>query len=331
MIGRRCAGRWLLSLLALCAGGCSLILPENVGKERKPNRTQVRSAPEAAMLLEENLTDGYWLEVERGREPGRLGGYFSDPPNPSPTLVIVLGGASSFEPGGPIDASKFTHEYYAPRLGARGHRIWTLVRRECGTPYGGDDVLDVIEALDWLEREGQEWLGVERVYLYGYSTGATQANLANRQRQVTAIVSISGLTRPNQFEEFWGLYQLIAAMFPRNTGICQLRTTLEVYGPPGAPGWEALNTVDHLDELLSPMLLVQSSADPIYFNHNLRELRARYEQLVASGAQVAPLEFLYVPRLNHYEVANDPQVVEYTFDYIDRFERVAEQRQNTTR
>lgn len=312
--------RWVCLAFLLSAGGCMYILPDNVDKNPQPARAVLQQAAEATLSIEDGLPTGYWLEVERAQETGRLGGYLSDPPHPRPAIVIVLGGASSFEPRGPLDASRYTHEYFLPRFDERGYRIWTLVRRECGTAYGQDDVRDVVEAIDWLEREGKAWLGVERVYLYGYSTGATQATLASRQRDVTAVVSLGGLTQPDQFEEFYGLYMLLAALFPNNTGICQLRDTLIDYGPPGSPGWEALNTVDHLDELRSPMLFAQGSYDPVYFIDNLLALRARYEAEVAAGAVLAPLEFIYLPGVHHYALPEHPEVVRRTLDFLDRFE-----------
>jgi pimeloyl-ACP methyl ester carboxylesterase len=306
--------------LVLPLAGCTLLLPQNVDENPSPTRAVLKEAADAALFMEDGFTDGYWLEVERGSEPGRLGGYLSQPASPREALVLVLGGASSFEPRGALDCTRYTHTYFLPRFEERQFRIWTLVRRECGTPYGGDDVRDVIQALDWLEREGKSWLGVERVYLYGYSTGATQATLASRQRQVTAVVSLAGLTRPNQFEDLNGFYWFLAGMFPNNTGICQLRDTLAAYGPPGAAAWDALNTVDHLDELRSPMLLAQGSEDPIYFNANLLELRARYQADLAAGASLAPLEFIYLSGVNHYELPEHPEVVRRTMEFLERFE-----------
>lgn len=309
--------RNLVCLVLPLLAGC---LPENIGASPHPGRTLVSESASAALYTEDGVDTSFWLEAERGDEPGRVGGYLSDPPAHGAGLVLLLCGASSFDPEGPLGVTRYSHHFFQDDFSARGLRIWTIQRRECGTPYGQDDLRDVLQAIDWLEREGGAWLGVERVYLYGFSTGGTVATLANRQRNVTAVVSIGGLTRPDQFWQQRGLYETLTDLFPQNTGICQLKSTLDQYGPVDSPGWQTLNTVDHLEELRNPSFFIQGGLDLVYSSENLLKLRARYEQLQAAGATLAPAEFLFLPTADHARPVNDPVVIGKTLDFLVRFE-----------
>jgi len=197
------------------------------------------------------------------------------------------------------------HDHFSAMLRKTGLMTWTLAVRECGTPYGGKDLTDVLDALDWLAGGGMAVLGVDRVYVVGYSSGATLTVLANERRTVRAVVEIDGLTGPSQLERYWGPYRLIADLFPWNTGLCQLGSTLDA--------------VRHVAELRSPMLVLHGERDVVFLVDNARAFQAAYETIRAQGANVPEAEFTYLPTGDHFNPIERDDVVEKVLGFLERF------------
>ena len=80
-------------------------------------------------------------------------------------------------------------------------------------------------------------------------------------------------------------------LFAGSTGFCQLGATLRDYGPNGAPGWEVLNIVGHLEELKTPVFFVHGTADVVYVVENTLMLRDRYYELIDAGVDLPTCEF----------------------------------------
>lgn len=322
--GRFTGCRLAFAVPIFCGGCVPLLLPINVGLDLALDGAVLDGSAGAVLREVDGQDDVFWLEIERVREPGSVGGFISPIDEHRGALLLLLHGASTFQEGGEVDAARRQYTVYGEDFRLAGFLTWSLAVRECPTPYGDGDLKDALEVIDWLEREGKEFLAVERVYIVGYSTGATVANLLNTQREVTAIVSLGGLTQPDQLEAFFGFYSLLADVFPQNVGFCQLDATLRAYGPPGSPEWEALNVVDRLAEFRSPMLLVHGTSDQIYFVENTRSLEARYRALSAAQVENLPeLEFLYVPGGDHFMLVEDPDLQARVIDYLLRFEAAA--------
>src|SRR5262245_37747648 len=165
--------------LPLCPG-CLPPLPENAKPSDPPQRNILKEVPDGRMETEAGVSGAVWLEVNR---PGgnTIGGYLSQNDSPLKAVVIILHGASTFSPDGEIGSALIFHESLGAALQARGYLTWALAYPECGTAYGQDDLQSVIDAIDWLDRAGRSTLGLQRVYLAGYSTGGTLTILANRQ------------------------------------------------------------------------------------------------------------------------------------------------------
>lgn len=304
------------------AGCVSWLLPSNIGGPlllADGGATQ-RATDRAELRLVAGETDVYWLEFARAREAGRVGGFASSPDSHNGALVVVLPGASTLQQGGKLSIGRQYHDDFGARLRDAGFMTWSVVLRECPTPYGGDDLADALEALDWIDREGRAWLGVERVYLFGYSTGATLANQINLQRDVRALVSLSGLSSPDQFETLGGLWGAIADLFPENLGFCQIRVTLETYGPPGSDAWSALEFVERLEEARNPTLMLHGTTDFVFLTENTRRAQARYDALRAAGVWLPRFEFVYLPGRGHVGVSEDPEVLERVVAWFRQFE-----------
>ena len=298
---------------------CTAILPDNVDALQEVPRTPIREAGGARFAAEDELTDGVWLEVPRAAEPGYVGGYLSSDDAHRGALMIVLPGASTYYQGAMVAKVRDYHAHFSAMLRKTGLRTWTLAVRECGTPYGREDLADLLAALDWLADGGTAVLGVERVYVVGYSSGATLAILANERRTVSAVVAIDGLTGPTQLERYWGLYRFIADLFPRNTGLCQLGSTLDAYGPPGATAWEALDAVGRAAELRNPMLVLHGERDFVFLVENARVLRAAYETIQAQGTRVPEVKFTYLPTGDHFNPIERDHVVDEVLGFLARF------------
>lgn len=298
---------------------CTTILPNNVDAPQDVPRTLVREAAGARLAAENGLSDGLWLEVPRADESGYVGGYLSQNAAERGVLLILLPGASTYYPGGMVAKVRDYHDHFSAMLRKTGFATWTLAVRECGTPYGREDLADVLDALDWLSGGGATALGLERVYLVGYSSGATLATLASERRAVRAVVEIDGLTEPAQLETYWGLYRFIADLFPENTGLCQLRATLDAYGPPGAPGWSALDAVSRVAELRSPLLVLHGERDFVYLPDNARDLQAAYDAAKAGDDNVPDVEFDYLPTGDHFNPIERDSVVDEVLGFLERF------------
>ena len=315
---------WVLLMgVAPWTGGCVLglpFLPANVTFGSDVQRELIDTAGRARFYHEPGIADAQWLEFDRANEPGAVGGYLSLDVEPSASLIIMLDGASTFREDGEVGGSRDWHMEETPTYRARGFRTWSLAVRECGTAYGQGDLADLIEAIDWLDAEGKALLGVERVYVFGFSTGATIAALANLQRAVTAVVVVGGLYEPDQLEANGDLYELITSVSPLNEGLCQMAWTLDFYGAPGSPAWDALDTVSRVDQIKSPMFLLHGSSDGIFEVTNTIHLEQAYREHVMAGAVLPPLEFYYVLQGGHGAPKENPLGLARILSYLERFE-----------
>ena len=306
-------------------GGCiESLLPQNTDADWAP-AGNILDEPEGAVLRAlDGRADRLWLEIQRAREPGRVGGFVSSLADHHGGLILLFDGAGTFQAGGAVEAALEHYHEYGTDFRNAGFMIWALVLRECGTAYGAGDLKEALEVVDWLDRGGREYLGVERVYAIGYSTGGTVANLLNTQRELTAVVSLGSLTRAVQLERFSGLYLWLTRLFPHNVGFCQLASTFEAYGPPGDSRWEALDTIGHVEEFKSPMLFLHGTYDFVYFHDNFRALRRRYQELLDAGAQGIPrLDFHTINGGTHFALRDDPAVRALVRDYLLQFEPTA--------
>ncbi|MGE0481773.1 MAG: alpha/beta hydrolase family protein [Phycisphaerae bacterium] len=331
-----------LAGLPLAFTACVPPLPQNIGNDALAQRELDSTFGAARAFREAGVADALWLEIDRSAARGAVGGYFArairaelnaarradirarNPANASdttelarpPGLVVLLAGASTFYDRGPIAKALDYHRDVGALLRAAGFDTWFLVVRECGTPYGGGDLADLLDALDWLEIEGRAALDVERVYLVGYSSGATPALLASLDRRLDAVVAIDGLTRADLFEQYWLFDNLVANLYPENTGICQFRATLHTYGLPGSPAYAALDVVGRIDRLKSPLLVIHGRQDVIYPYADFVALRDAYERAARSAAALPSAEFVTIPDAEHIQIFERNDVRSRVIDYL---------------
>lgn len=296
--------------LLLTLSGCLPALPENLKATDSPARTTLLETSDSRFETESGLTDGVWLEVNRSDGDGAVGGYLSQNVSPTQSLVIILHGASTFEPEGSVGSARFLHETFGSALRERGFVTWSLAYRECGTPYGQGDLQDVLDAIDWVEQVGYTTLDVKHLYVAGYSTGGTLAILANRNRTLSAVAGLSGLTEPQSLETLRTLFLWLTGNYPFNMAACQMRQTLEFYGPPGAAGWAYLDTVSNVAQLRSPMLVIHGTEDGLFSPRNAYNLEAAYRNAAATGIPLPPMQFLYLDGEGHFLNLMDASVVD---------------------
>jgi len=312
----------VLVATVLTVAGCVIpnLVELNIFAPLAPARETVEVNGRARLTVPLDDPNVLWLEIDRTRAPGTIGGFIGDLSAHRGGLAVLVNGASTLEPGGEPEATRTFYDEFGSYLRSAGFLTWSVALPECGVPYGGDDLADLIEVIDWLDAGGREYLGVQRVYVVGYSTGATLVNLLNPEREVTAIVSLAGLTSGVQLERFRSLYGLMTTVFPLSTGFCQLRSTLAAYGPPGDERWQALNVIDRLEEFRSPTLFVHGTADIVFVVENTRALEARYRDLTAAGVPLPPMEFLYLPNGSHWAGPTDPVSIERILAFLRGFE-----------
>ena len=204
------------------AGCLSLLLPANVGAPLALEGRPI-SGTVSATLKEVAESDAeapyYWLEIARLDTGGTVGGFVSPVDTHDGALVLLLDGGSTFHADGELGAARAHYLDFGGEFRDAGFMTWCLVLPEYGTRYGEEDLAQTLEVLDWLDRGGREFLGVERVYIVGYSAGANTANLVNTQRDVTAIVSLAGLSQADQLESFYGLLHVPQPHLPAEHGL----------------------------------------------------------------------------------------------------------------
>jgi dienelactone hydrolase len=300
--------------------GCLPALPDNT-KVPFPEYSLVAEAAGAVLREEPDLDGAYWLEVPYADGSGAVGGYLSSDLSPRASIVIMLHGASSFQPQGRLATARSWHQELGETFRQAGYRTLSLVYTECGTAYGQRDLEELYHVIDWLHNGGNAALGVDRIYLFGYSTGATLVNLASLRGRFTAGVSIAGLTEPDAVEESWAFYNLAGLIYPGNEGMCQAATTVNTYGPPGSAGWDALDTVAHVSEIKAPLLVVQGTADEVYGIDNSIHLELAYQQAVRANPELPPVEFLRFEGVDHAASVTEPSLVPTALAFFERFGR----------
>lgn len=302
-------------------GGClSGLLPANALSSAAPDRSLAEAFAGAVLYRVPGVEDTGWLEIPRRGEAGVVGGYVSLGPAVRPALILILDGASTFEPTREVGAALSMHRDYAADFRAAGYRTWSLALRECPTAYGEGDLADFLEIIDWLDAGGRDALGLERVYAIGYSTGATVVNLASSQRRLDAWVSLGGLSSGDQLRAYRPLYALLAATFAANAGMCQLGETLRRYGPDASPAWEILNAVARIGEIRDPMLFIHGDLDVVFVIENTRVIESRYLALRAGGADLPELTFDYVPGGTHFELRDQAANRARILAFFEQFE-----------
>ncbi len=307
-------------LAASLAAGC-LPAPQADTPAPEPARTLVETGNRHALYQEDGVEDARWLEISRSEENGGpIGGYFTSPQNARRALVLLLQGANPGWADMRLPHTLMTHLSLGWAFVQAGFPTWTPYIPECGIPYGREDLDAVLAAIDWLKGDGAAAFNTDRLYVVGYSKGATLATLANLQRPVTAYVSLNGLTQPDSLEGGWLVYALTVTVYPANEGFCQLKSTLDAYGPPGSPAWDVLDAVSRIGQLYSPELFVHALDDPVYPSEGTRAMQNRYRAGLAADEQLVPLEFIFLPGFNHFAVRTDPAIHQQVIDYLMRFE-----------
>ncbi|MFH1745503.1 MAG: hypothetical protein ABIG44_00500 [Planctomycetota bacterium] len=323
-------------MAGLFCGGClSWLMPLNIEAVPVGERVTILEGPRARLQLETGLDEfrlrepdltspeldeAYWLRIERASRDGTVGGYISSLDDHNGALVLLFDGAATTYRNGGLETAISYYDVFGKDLRDAGFMTWAVVLPEYDTSYGDADLADALEVLDWLESGGREFLGIERIYVVGYSSGATVVNLLNLEREVDAMVSLGGLTQPNQLVGGYWFYVLLSGMFAHNAGYGQLgQTMLEI--APGSPTRNRLDVVSRLEEFRSPMLFIHGTLDAFYLVDNTRALEARYRALRAAGvADLVELDFHYIPNGVHFELRKNPAVRVRIIDYLMQFE-----------
>jgi pimeloyl-ACP methyl ester carboxylesterase len=294
-------------VLTAALSGCGPLLPENVDVP-PPKRVALAKLGEAVLKAEAGVDDALWLEVPVGRSGQAVGGYISPELGHRGAMVLMIAGSSTLAAQGSRAEALHFYRHLGGELRGAGFAVWSLRPSECGAAYGREDLAEALAALDWIDGVGRSALDAQRVYVVGHSAGATVATLINRQRDLAGVVAMSGLSEPDQLLELFGVYRLLGALFPSNTGICYLDTTLRAYAEAGEASWDALDTVQRIEEIRNPSLFIHGNLDAVYLARNMSRLERRYLELTAQGVALAPMEFWYLPRGGHSAPYSDPHV-----------------------
>ena len=103
-------------LIAMLCIGCQWIPPDNANAKPSPGRIMLSEIEGATFYAEPGLDDALWLEVERANESGTVGGYLTNNGAPRRTLILFIGGASTFEQDGTVAKARAYHSDFAHRF-----------------------------------------------------------------------------------------------------------------------------------------------------------------------------------------------------------------------
>ncbi|MFN0137775.1 MAG: alpha/beta hydrolase family protein, partial [Phycisphaerae bacterium] len=199
------------------------------------------------------------------------------------------------------------------------YRIWVPVLSE-EEPYATREVDEAAALIDWLDAEGRSLLGVDRVYIVGYSTGGTVVNFLNLRSRVDAMVSIAGLTQPDQLQQNETLDRLIADLFDCNSAFRQLERTIDHYS---RVGWGNFDMPARVTELKSPMLMLTTLDDWVQWPANTQAVEQAYNDALAEGAIMPPITFQYFETGGHSAYVSGEKFVLAVLNYLEEFEALA--------
>ncbi len=314
--------RTTIYVALVLTGGCThplWFVPENYPGETS-SRIFLEEKAGARFYAEEGLADARWVEIEREDGSGVINGYLSTTSDHRGAMIVMLDGATIWSSENSEGGARYWHEHDAAVYRSYKFVTFSLALPECGTAYGGQDLADLIEAVDWLDEQGRSLLNVERIYMLGYSKGATLAALLNRSRQVTALVGMGGMYEPDQIHDYFGIYTVLSSLAPANEGFCHFAGTLDYYSSAESGGWDSLDTVGHLEEFHSPMLFIHGTSDLVWGVDNARHLQERYLLLRAAGVELPALEFMYLQNGSHADARNSPASRNRILLFLEQFE-----------
>ncbi|MBK8913642.1 MAG: alpha/beta fold hydrolase [Phycisphaerales bacterium] len=306
--------------LGLVLVGCGPLLPDNRDDGLAADLQPQFEVGDALFSSQPGVSGSLWMEIPRKDGSGKIGAYVSTNLTNRDAWVLMLDGAALVSWDGRVNQALFFLDTFGRTFQQAGFRTVSLVTSECGGAYATRDLQDVIDAVDWLQTTGRTELGIERLYVVGYSLGAMLSTHLNLHRKVDGVVSISGLTQPNQFEDNYLLYRLVTDNFPTNEGVCQLKSTYAAYGLPGDARWSALDAVARVRELQAPMLMVHGDRDAVLIVENTWSLEKAYVGAVKEGAALPSVEFMYLPGGDHFAPMIDPNVTIRVLEFIERLE-----------
>lgn len=305
---------------ALLLTACGPLLPDNRTDGHADDAKPQFSVGDVVFSSESNVSGALWAEIPRSSGDGTVGAYVSTNLSSRTAWVMLLDGAATVSLDGNVQQALYFQETFGSTFEKAGFRTIALVTSECGGAYATRDLQDVVDAVDWLQSTGKAELGVDRLYVIGYSMGAMLATQLNLYRSVDGIVAISPLTEPNQFEDNYYVYRLIADNFRTNEGICQLKSTIEDYGLPGESGWKNLDVVSRVRELRAPMLMVHGERDVVLFPENTHDMQKAYDAALADGAKMPPIDFMFVPDAGHFDAVTDPEIAIRAIEFVENRE-----------
>lgn len=324
-------GCGLVASLAGCINLFQLIPVQNCGATLWPEVKITETTDTAAVGNIPELDDVRWLEVqadvettdlstgEKSTSARAIGGYFSPEDPIRPSLVILLSGGATLEPTGRQGTALWLYQNYGTNFRLSGYRIWVPVLSE-DEPYGTREVDEAAALIDWLDAEGRALLHVTRVYVVGYSTGGTLVNFLNLRSRVDAMVSIAGLTQPDQLLENEQVDRFVAGLFDCNSALRQLERTIDFYS---RVGWNHFDLPARVTELKSPMLMLTTLDDWVQWPSNTQAVETAYNDAVANGAILPPLTFEYFERGGHSLYVTGDDFVLTVLAYLEQSEALA--------
>ncbi len=237
--------------------------------------------------------------------------YIKRPAGPNIGKALLVAHISSADSN---TAARMAAVQWGSFLSDVGITVVAHAYNESDSAYGQFDLEDTLDAIEWLNGEGAEELGIDQVFLQGTSRGgviAYQAAFRAGPHQLAGVIADRGVSNFLLLDEARDLY-LSGAFGETIRRATQL--TLEWIGvlPEDDPEpWKALSASYNLDRIAIPMLIMHGDQDRLVPVEQAIDFMDRARQIGRDDIRLIVLE-----GLGHYTVGFAPDYRQAVTDFI---------------
>ena len=237
--------------------------------------------------------------------------YIKRPAGPNIGKALLVAHISSADSN---TAARMAAVQWGSFLSDVGITVVAHAYNESDSAYGQFDLEDTLDAIEWLNGEGAEELGIDQVFLQGTSRGgviAYQAAFRAGPHQLAGVIADRGVSNFLLLDEARDLY-LSGAFGETIRRATQL--TLEWIGvlPEDDPEpWKALSASYNLDRIAIPMLIMHGDQDRLVPVEQAIDFMNRARQIGRDDIRLIVLE-----GLGHYTVGFAPDYRQAVTDFI---------------
>lgn len=239
--------------------------------------------------------------------------YVKEPTGPPNGAVVLVAHPTSDESQ---TAAWIAVREWGAFLSPHGFAVAAHAYREQESGYGELDVPDTLDVIDWLNGEGGEKYGISKVFLAGSSRGGILAHQIAFQvapGELAGIIADRGVSDFVRLNDRRNLY--LAGLFGVTVQEA-VRQTIEWLGvlPEDDPApWLAISSVNYVDRIETPMLVMHGTNDTVIPFEQAAVFRD-----AAEAAGRTNIEFYLHNATNHVTLGFQPEFRLLILDFLNR-------------